>query len=373
MILRSLGGMMVDAAAQRSAAAGPPTIGFPLRTYGHPVTSRHRMAPDLGAVGGHSAGWVGGNPRQEAGRMTEHLVVGIDGSDESAVALRWALRQAARRGYSVRLVYALLIPVVSDAYGMVMTRPDVDELASYSKGLLQAATEAAHRIDPSVEISSELREGPPAAVLVDESKTAAGLVVGTRGLGAIAGKVLGSVSVRVAVKACCPAYVIPPEWDPVSCSGDPVVVGVDGSEHSLAALKLAISEAQLRGVRLEAVIAYHVGRLARPVEPELIEQLDTSERAFARQTVEHALERIGADPSLPIDIVVVDGKPAEALVEAGKHAVLTVVGSRGRGAITRALLGSVSRSVMQETARPLAVVHAKRDHDPAPDASSEPA
>ena len=63
-------------------------------------------------------------------------MVGIDGSEESAVALRWAMAQAARRGYSVKLVYALLIPVVSDAYGMVMTRPDVDELAAYSKGLL---------------------------------------------------------------------------------------------------------------------------------------------------------------------------------------------------------------------------------------------
>lgn len=297
--------------------------------------------------------------------MTDHLVVGIDGSEESAVALRWAMMQAARRGYSVKLVYALLIPVVSDAYGMVMTRPDVDELSAYSKGLLQAATEAAQRIDPSVEVSTALREGPPAAVLIDESKTAAGLVVGTRGLGAIAGKVLGSVSVRVSVKACCPTYVIPPEWDPIVCSADPVVVGVDGSDHSYAALRLAIAEAKLCDVAVKAVIAYHVGRLSRPVEPDLIAQLDASEQAQARHVVEHALDKVGAtaDDSLKVEIEVVNAKPAEALVEAGRGAILTVVGSRGRGAITRALLGSVSRTVMQETARPLAVVHAKRDHD----------
>jgi nucleotide-binding universal stress UspA family protein len=257
---------------------------------------------------------------------------------------------------------------------MVMTRPDVDELASYSKGLLAAATEAARRIDPEVEVDTALREGPPAAVLIDESKTAAGLVVGTRGLGAIAGKVLGSVSVRVAVKACCPTYVIPPEWDPVVCSGDPVVVGVDGSDHSLAALRLAVQEAKLCRVPLKAVIAYHIGRLARPIEPDLISQLDASEQAQARQTVEHALTKIGTTDDVRIDIEVVNAKPAEALVEAGKQAILTVVGSRGRGAITRALLGSVSRAVMQETARPLAVVHAKRDHDGhvVPDASAVP-
>lgn len=305
--------------------------------------------------------------------MTDHLVVGIDGSQESEVALRWALMEAARRGYTVKLVYALLIPVVSDAYGMVMTRPDVDELAGYSEGLLRAALEAAHRIDPTVEVSTTLREGPPAAVLIDESKTAAGLVVGTRGLGAIAGKVLGSVSVRVAVKACCPAYVIPPEWDPVVCSGDPVVVGVDGSDHSLAALKLAIDEAKLCGVPLKAVIAYHLGRLSRPIEPELIAQLDASEQAHARHIVEHSLDKVGAtaDEALAVEIAVVDAKPAVALVEAGRGAILTVLGSRGRGAITRALLGSVSRTVMQETARPLAVVHARRDHDAQP--AAEPA
>ena len=76
---------------------------------------------------------------------TDHLVVGIDGSEESAVALRWAVDQARRRGCSIKLVYALLIPVVSDAYGMVMTRPDVDELASYTKSLLAAAEEVVHR------------------------------------------------------------------------------------------------------------------------------------------------------------------------------------------------------------------------------------
>ncbi|GAA3641427.1 universal stress protein [Microlunatus ginsengisoli] len=297
--------------------------------------------------------------------MTDHLVVGIDGSDESAVALRWAVDQARRRGCSVKLVYALLIPVVSDAYGMVMTRPDVDELAAYSKGLLGAAAEVVHRLDPDIAVETTLREGPPAAVLLDESRSALGLVVGTRGLGAISGKLLGSVSVRVAVKAACPVYVIPPEWNPVACAGDPVVVGVDGSDHSEAALRLAIEECRLCDSPLKAVIAYHVGRFSKPIEPELIAQYDASEKAMARRTVERSLERAGltGDGAPRVEIHVVEGKPADALVEAGRNALITVLGSRGRGGIARALLGSVSRSVMQETARPLAVVHAKRDAD----------
>ena len=231
---------------------------------------------------------------------------------------------------------------MSDAYGMVMTRPDVDELAAYSKGLLGAAAEVAHGIDPDVAVDTALREGPPAAVLVDESKSALGLVVGTRGLGAMSGKLLGSVSVRVAVKAACPVYVIPPEWNPIACAGDPVVVGVDGSDHSEAALRLAIEECRLCDSPLKAVIAYHVGRFSKPIEPDLIAQYDASEKALARRTVERSLQRAGleVDGTTPrVEIHVVEGKPVDALVEAGRTALITVLGSRGRGGIARALLG----------------------------------
>lgn len=295
--------------------------------------------------------------------MSAELVVGVDGSTESAVALRWAVEEAGRRGLALKLVYALAIPVVSDAYGMVMTRPDVDELAEYSQQLLAAAEQAVLAQDPTVEVSTELRDGSPAGVLLEASRHAAGVVVGTRGLGAISGRLLGSVAVRLAAKAFSPVYVIPPEWDPVTCAGDPVVVGVDGSDHSEAALALALEVARRREAPVKAVIAYHVPWLARPVEPQLIEQLHESERALCRRTVEHALEKVrtDADAATTVEISVVEGKPAEALVAAGKRAMLTVVGSRGRGAISRALLGSVSRAVMQETARPLAVVHARRE------------
>ena len=79
--------------------------------------------------------------------MSKRLVVGIDGSDESAAALAWAVEDARRRDLSLELVHGLAIPVVSDAYGMVMTRPDIDELCRYAEGLLSAA--AASRSTPA--------------------------------------------------------------------------------------------------------------------------------------------------------------------------------------------------------------------------------
>jgi nucleotide-binding universal stress UspA family protein len=291
--------------------------------------------------------------------MSKHLIVGIDGSAESEAALTWALEEATRRDLDVELVYALAVPVVSDAYGMVMTRPDIDELTDYSQKLLDAALTSARTAAPQLTVSARLASGPPAAVLIEASKHAEGLVVGTRGLGAISGRLLGSVSVRLAGKSVSPVFIVPPEWQEHPLPDAPVLVGVDGSEHSDAALHLALEEARCRGVGLIVLSAYHVPWLARPVEPALIAEFEQSEHWLAEKTVAESLARVKGHSfnDVPVEQMAVRGLPAEALVEAGRHAVLTVVGSRGRRSLSRAVLGSVSRTLMQETRRPVAVVH----------------
>ena len=235
--------------------------------------------------------------------MPSHLVVGIDGSEESASALAWAVEDARRRQLELELVYGLAIPVVSDAYGMVMTRPDIDELCRYSEGLLAAARASAEAMDPGVPVRTRLLNGPPAAVLIDASKEATGLVVGSRGIGAISGRMLGSVAVRVAAKACCPVYVIPTSYDPAAAAGDPVVVGVDGSAYGDAALRLGFDEAGCRDAPLRVVVAYHVPWLARPVEPKLIAEFQSSETALAQRTADEALARVRteADATVPTE------------------------------------------------------------------------
>ena len=291
--------------------------------------------------------------------MSKHLVVGIDGSPESEAAMAWALEEAARRELGVELIYALAVPVVSDAYGMVMTRPDIDELTDYSQKLLDAAAASAHASAPELTITARLASGPPAAVLIEASKHAEGLVVGTRGLGSIGGKLLGSVSVRLAAKSICPVFIVPPEWRDHPLPEAPVLVGVDGSEHSDAALHLALEEARCRGVGLTVLAAYHVPWLARPVEPELIAEFEESERWLADRTITESLERVRhhAYSDVPVERQTVKALPADALVEASRGAVLTVVGSRGRRSFSRAILGSVSRALMQDAQRPVAVVH----------------
>ena len=291
--------------------------------------------------------------------MAKHLIVGIDGSPESETAMGWALEEAIRRDLEVELVYALAVPVVSDAYGMVMTRPDIDELTDYSRKLLDAALASAQALAPGLAVTARLASGPPAAVLIEASKRAEGLVVGTRGLGAISGRLLGSVSVRLAGKSVCPVFIVPPEWREHPLPDAPVLVGVDGSEHSDAALHLALEEARCRGVGLTVLSAYHVPWLARPVEPALIAEFEQSERWLAEKTIGESLARVKGHnyADVPIEQVAVKALPADALVEASRRAVLTVVGSRGRRSFSRAILGSVSRSLMQDAVRPVAVAH----------------
>ena len=292
--------------------------------------------------------------------MSKHLVIGIDGSPESEAAMHWGLEEAVRRDIEVELVYALAVPVVSDAYGMVMTRPDIDELTQFSQGLLDAALVAARAVAPEgLTITARLASGPPAAVLIEASKQAEALVVGTRGLGAISGKLLGSVSVRLAGKAVCPVYIVPPEWREDPVPDGRVLVGVDGSEHSDAALRMALDEARRRQVGLTVLCAYHVPWLARPVEPQVIAEFEESERWLAEKTVSESLDRVKGHSYSDVEIeqVTVRGMPAEALVEASKSAELTVVGSRGHRSFSRAILGSVSRTLMQDSVRPVLVVH----------------
>ena len=148
-------------------------------------------------------------------------------------------------------------------------------------------------------------------MLIEASKEAAGLVVGSRGLGRHQRPDARLGRVRVAAKACCPVYVIPTSYDPAAAAGDPVVVGVDGSAYGDAALRLGFDEARCRDASLAVVVAYHVPWLARPVEPNLIAEFQTSEVQLARRTADEALARVrtDSDAGIPVDVRLLECHP----------------------------------------------------------------
>lgn len=134
------------------------------------------------------------------------IIVGVDGSDGSLLALRWAVEEARLRSDELVAVHAWWYPVVTDVLGTV-TPPPVDELREAAvKALDEAVDEAAGSAD--VHIERRVVEGRPARVLMEAAEGTDLLVVGSRGLGGFTELLLGSVSHQCVHHAPCPVVVV---------------------------------------------------------------------------------------------------------------------------------------------------------------------
>ncbi|MGI9162499.1 MAG: universal stress protein [Mycobacterium sp.] len=283
---------------------------------------------------------------------TRPIVVGVDGSAESKVAVDWAVRNAAMRRTPLKLVNVLNPPVV-------MAFPEVPMPAGFLKWqeeegrkVLDTALTAARAAAPDIEISTEMVAGPSVPTLVEESKNAQMIVVGCRGRGALARGLLGSVSTALVHHALCPVAIIH-DADPLMPhpSQAPVVVGLDGSPASEQAVAIAFEEASFRGVELVAVFSWSdTGVFEFP-------GVDWStQQSLAEETLSERLsgwqERY---PDVLVRRVVVADRPAHQLLEQSESAQLLVVGSHGRGGFAGMLLGSVSTAVVHGARTPVIV------------------
>lgn len=136
----------------------------------------------------------------------------------------------------------------------------------------------------------------------------------------------------------------------------PVVVGIDGSEGSLVALRVAADEARRRRTVLEVVVVWHPGvvgslpvfGVGTPVDA----QLEELRRGLADTLADEGLS--DGDPEVRQRVV--NGHAAEVLVEASGEAALVVVGTRGHGGVAGRVLGSVSQQVVAHARCPVMVV-----------------
>ncbi|MGB7980546.1 MAG: universal stress protein [Candidatus Nanopelagicales bacterium] len=281
------------------------------------------------------------------------VVVGYDGSPDARAALDWAIREASSRGFGIRLVYcapdlrAWDGTVVAMSGAPVLTTDPTDAGAD----LMAAAADLVTAADVPVETLTST--GSPAGVLVEQSKSAAIVVIGSRGHGAVASAILGSTVAHVASHAHSPVVVAQARG---TLQG-PVAVGVDGSEHSEALVGWAIDYASRHGLPLEVVHSYAI-----PVYPGVVPYVPPEEITEATREFE---ERVTAEslagwreryPDVEVTATVLHGRPGPILVEIADRASLTVVGSRGRGAFLGMLLGSTSQSLLQHARGSVAVL-----------------
>jgi nucleotide-binding universal stress UspA family protein len=210
--------------------------------------------------------------------------------------------------------------------------------------------------NPNLDVQHKVLVASPSAALIEASADASLLVVGSRGLGGFRGLILGSVGVQVATHAHCPTVVLRGEPSPAA---DCVVVGIDNSPLSAPALEFAFDFASRHGLRLLAVHAWDVaprdvlGTTATVPVSNLQELGETEERMASESLAGFR----SIYPDVEVEEHLIKGNSAKAIVEASKTAALIVVGSRGRGELAGAVLGSVSQSVLHKAKIPVAVVH----------------
>lgn len=290
--------------------------------------------------------------------MTNRIIVGVDGSDPSIEALRWAAYEARRRNAEVLTVSCYSVPVYGSPEGAVYpTHDDIDMFKEGAAAVVGRATELVAQIDPKLVVEGVTTMSAAAIAISDSAHAGDEIVVGATGHTGFIDGLLGSVSMGVVHRAHVPVIVVPAK--PVAEVGPTmhkIVVGLDGSAGSLQALEWAYGEALLSGAELTAVHGWiypYAGPRTSVSEPRTQMQLD------AMEELKSSLESLGprlTSGSIHMHPKLVEQSPAQALLEEAKDADLVVVGSRGRGALRSALLGSVSRTVVQHATCPVAVI-----------------
>jgi len=270
------------------------------------------------------------------------IVAGTDGSEESLRAVDWAAREAALRGVPLRIVAAAaLLRRMTARVGTVEYDTVTDVLVKERDSALAVAAERAAKAAQGVLIDTDELSGAPAEAVIASGSGALMLVVGSRGVGAFAALLLGSVSRYAASHAPCPVVVV---RDEAPSPHRLVGVGIGDPDHCGDALTFAFEEASLRQATLRAVHAWHTpqtdisraGQLSAAPEQQAV-------AADAGRHLAALLEEWRAKyPDVPVSQEVVHGHPGRALVGLSAQADLVVVGRhsdhQGPGSVRHAVL-----------------------------------
>ncbi len=281
------------------------------------------------------------------------VVVGVDGSDESKRAAGWAAAEAQKRGLGLTLAHAILPPVSTTGLGpgIPLGLDVIDKMRQSARAELDVIAATLPATDPITRVEV----GSPGGVLLTASETASMLVMGSRGLGGFRGLLLGSVSTQVAAHSDCPVVVI---REDVTGQGPRVVVGVDGSPESEAAVGFAFDMASRHGWSVLALHAWDIPSYDLIVLPNTPIPVPLSD--VADDEVRLAAETLAgfqADyPDVTVEQRLVRAAPVQALLDASAGSAMVVVGTRGHGQLVGALLGSVSNGVLHRAKIPVAVV-----------------
>jgi nucleotide-binding universal stress UspA family protein len=272
---------------------------------------------------------------------TTGVVVGVNGTSAGLAAVRLAARESVARGQPLRVVHAFAWP----GYDVPAGGVPYNELRGRAADVLARAVTTATRSAPAATVAGYLVDGPPARVLLQQSRTAVLLVLGDDDPGAVVRLPTDSVLVQAVARSRCPVLVA----RGVGRSEGPVVVGVDGSPAAGLALRFAVAEAARRHAPLEVLHAW---------EPKEGGPPDPGTEAAAGQVLDTAVADVPAEADVRARLLC--GDPAGELIAASGRARLLVVGPSGTDGRFGTLLGAVAQTVLRRGACPIVFVHGFR-------------
>lgn len=284
---------------------------------------------------------------------TARVVAGVDGSAHGWAALAWAAERASLQSIPLHIIHAFAPDIPMLGFGTT----DQSELIAEGKRLLATAKARAHAIDSRLTVTTSLPPGFASRSLVNASHDATMVVLGAVGHGLLSRATIGAVAQQVAAHASCPVVIVGHEGHS-EAPHHRIVVGVDGSTGSAAALHTAFDRAAALGSELVVVHAWE----AKGIEDPTL-QTDSSWPAYESELEQAVGRKIAASsaqhPAVKVRHAVVQGSPVAALIQAADTADLVVVGAHGTGGFPGLLLGSVSGRLLGRTACPLMVVHTR--------------
>jgi nucleotide-binding universal stress UspA family protein len=269
------------------------------------------------------------------------VVVGVDGSDVALHAVRWATKEARRRGAPLRIVH--VTPYAER--GVASERR--------AESIVTSARTTAEQTWPDAEISTACVAGHAAPALAESAADAQLLVVAMGGGERYEDIRLHSTALSVCTTARCPVAVV--RGVTVVPGDGPVVLGVEHVDDDAVAVSVAFADAQRHGTGLIVVHAVHGTGLLRD---HLIAHDAHSRRGAAALTAvtDELAPWRSRYPAVPVEIRVVDLPAPGHLLQAAMQARLVVVGTRGRNLAARMVLGSTSHTVLRNAPCPVVVV-----------------
>jgi nucleotide-binding universal stress UspA family protein len=303
---------------------------------------------------------VGNGSRVSA--STYPVVVGVDGSFGAIRAARWAASVAECFASPLLIVYA----------GPPLGQRSSDDFADHRAAETTIHRESAEAILASAEhavrvhfkdlrITTARVDGPTDRALVDLSRSARLIVLGSDEMTFGRAILIGSTTTAVATHSTCP--VVAWRGDATAPTRLPIVLGVDHDHDSRVAVTAAFEFAHRLGVGLLAVHAFSMRRPAGEVALPYMIDWHQVERDARRHISDVISPWVELYPDVEVSSIVEADKPSRALLRCSQDAQLIVVGSRGRGLLAGVLLGSTGLNLLHHSEVPVMVCRSAETDD----------